>query len=160
MLQPFIHLAHVLQASDSMCSGGLFQWKMDTGDDRAYSLKPEDYPRLPLFCRTGPAGSVALLNTVFWLVFDELSTWRSMSRLYCNVSDMQHLASSVYPASPAAFGGVCPALKAVPKISRNLVAYLAGLIVVTPYIGRTLGGPPISAQIALVRRTPTSFSRP
>ena len=105
--------------------------------DKAYSLKPEDYPRLPLFCRMGPAGSVALLNTVFCLVFDELSTWRSMSRLYCNVSDMPDLASSMYPASPAALGGVCPALSAVPKISRNLVAYLAGLIVVTQYMGGT-----------------------
>ena len=48
---------------------------------------------------------------------------------------MEDLASSVYPASSAALGGACPALSAVPKISRNLVAYLAGLIVVTQYIG-------------------------
>ena len=60
-----------------------------------------------------------------------------MSQLYCNVDDMADLASSVYPASSAALGGACPALSAVPKISRNLVAYLAGLIVVTPYIGKT-----------------------
>ena len=36
-----------------------------------------------------------------------------------------------------ALGGACPALSAVPKISRILVPYLAGLIVVTPYIGGT-----------------------
>ena len=86
---------------------------------------------------TCPAGSAALLNPLFWLVFDER---RSMSQLYCNVDDMADLASSVYPASSAALGGACPALSAVPKISRNLVAYLAGLIVVTPYIGGTSGG--------------------
>ena len=43
----------------------------------------------------------------------------------------------IYPASSAALGGACPALSAVPKISRNLVAYLACLIVNTPYVGRT-----------------------
>ena len=57
-----------------------------------------------------------------------------MSQLYCNVDDMADLASSVYPANSAALGGTCPALSA---ISRNLVAYLAGLIVVTQYIGGT-----------------------
>ena len=46
--------------------------------------------------------------------------------------DIADLANSVYPASSAALGGACPALSVVPKISRNLVAYLAGLIVVTP----------------------------
>ena len=34
-------------------------------------------------------------------------------------------------------GTVCPALSAVPKISKNLVAYLAGLIVVAPYAARS-----------------------
>ena len=40
----------------------------------AYSLKSEDDPRLLLFTRKGPTGSTALLNPIFWLVFDELST--------------------------------------------------------------------------------------
>ena len=57
-----------------------FNWKMDTGKDSAYSLKNEDYPRLPLFTRKGPACSTALLNPLFWLVFDELSTWRRGGR--------------------------------------------------------------------------------
>ena len=60
-----------------------------------------------------------------------------MSQIYCNGDDMADLASSVNPASSAALGGACPALSAMPKISKNLVAYLAGLIVVTPYIGWT-----------------------
>ena len=53
-------------------------------------------------------------------------------QLYCNGENMADLASSVYPASSVALGGACPALSAMPKISKNLVAYLAGLILVTP----------------------------
>ena len=60
-----------------------------------------------------------------------------MSELYCNGDDVADLASSVYPASSVALGGACPALSEMPKISKNLVAYLAGLIVVTLYIGGT-----------------------
>ena len=89
-------------------------------------LKKEDYPRLPLFTRKGPAGSTILLNPVFWLMLDERSTWTSMSQLYCNSDNMADLAISVYPTSSAALGGACPALSPMPKISRNLVAYLAG----------------------------------
>ena len=68
---------------------------------------------------------------------------------------MADFASSVYPASFTALEGACPTLSAVPKISRNLVAYLAGLIVFIPYIG---GTSETRAQ-ALARRTLTSFSR-
>ena len=61
-------------------AGGLFQWKRDTGPDSAYSLDPADYPRLPLFKLKGAKGSTAFLNAVFWLVFDSVSTWTSMSQ--------------------------------------------------------------------------------
>ena len=122
----------------------------------AYSLKNEDYPRLPLFTRKGPAGSTALHNPLFWLVFNELGTWRSMSQLQGFTATLD-LASSVYPASFAALGGACPALSAVPKISRNLVTYLAGLIVITPYIGgtadtRAAGLGEAHADVVLARR--------
>ena len=56
-----------------------------------------------------------------------------MSQLYCNVADMVDLADSVYDAIPAALGSVCPALPAVPKISKNLVAYIASMPVTAPY---------------------------
>ena len=36
-------------------AGGLFHYKLDTSEDRAYSLKKEDYPRLPLFDPDAPA---------------------------------------------------------------------------------------------------------
>ena len=117
-----------------MSAGGLFQWKRDIGPDRAYSLDPADYPRLPLFTWKGAKDSTAFLNAVFLLVFDSVSTWRSMSQLYCNVADMADLADSVYDAIPAALGSVCPALPAVPKISKNLVAYIAGMLLTAPYV--------------------------
>ena len=56
-----------------------------------------------------------------------------MSQLYCNVANMVDLADSVYDAIPAALGSVCPALPAVPKISKNLFAYMAGMLVTAPY---------------------------
>ena len=82
---PAIHLAYVLEAFDGISTGGLFNWKPETGKNCAYSLENEDCPRLPLFTRKGPTGSTALLNPRFWLLFDELSTWRSILQLYCSV---------------------------------------------------------------------------
>ena len=64
-----------------------------------------------------------------------------MSQQFCLVDKMEVLSSSEYDATPAAMGGEFPALRAVPKITKNLVAYPTGLIVVTPY----LEDPPIHA---------------
>ena len=111
-------------ASYCISSGGLFRWERDICPDRAYSLDPADYLRLPLFTWKGAKGITVFLNAVFWLVFDSVITWRSMLQLYCNVADMADLAYSVYGAIPAALGSVCSALPAVPKISKNLVATL------------------------------------
>ena len=123
---------------DSIPAGGLFNWKLDIGAKRVYSLNTADNPRLPLFIRTGSAGSTAFLNSVFWLVFDKLSsTGRSLSRLFCSVDEMEALANSKYYVNHAAIGGAFPALSAVPKISTNLFAYLAGLIVVTQHFRGT-----------------------
>ena len=85
-------------ASDGISAGGLFQWKRDIGPDRANSVDPADYPRLPLF------------------------TWKG-AKVYCNVADTADLADAVYDAIPAALGSVCPALPELPKISKNLNAY-------------------------------------
>ena len=128
-----LHLAYVPYASDCIFASGLFQWKRDTGPDRAYSLDPLDYPRLPPFTRKGAKGSTADLNAVFWLVFDSVSTWRSISilQLYCNVAYMAaaDLADSVYDTIPTALGSVSPALPELPKISKNLVTYIACMLV-------------------------------
>ena len=56
-----------------------------------------------------------------------------MSQLYCNVADMADLANAVYDAIPAALGSVRPALPAVQKISKNLVAYITGMLLTAPY---------------------------
>ena len=73
-----IHIDYVMFASDSISAGVLFQWKLTTCYERAYSFKREDYPRLPLITRKAPDNSKAFLNPVFWLVFDKLSARRSM----------------------------------------------------------------------------------
>ena len=65
-----LHLSCIQCASYCISTGGLFQWRLNTGEDRAYSLDPADYPRLPLFTWMGPEGSTSLLNAVFWLTFD------------------------------------------------------------------------------------------
>ena len=109
---------------------GLFHWKLDTSESRTYSLKPEDYPRLPLF-KPAPEKCV-VLNQVFWLVLDDAFSWRSMSRLSCNtVEEVEHLAESQYLSIAASKSGA--ALKAIPKISKHLVAYMEGLVAVSPY---------------------------
>ena len=65
---------HVVYASDSISTGGLFHWRKDTGLDHAYSLEATDNPRHPVFSWKGPAGCTALLSHVFWMVFDSLRT--------------------------------------------------------------------------------------
>ena len=69
-------------AFDCLLAGGLFQRRLDTTDSQRYSLKLEDYPKLPLFDRTGRdsnfSKTTVLLKQLLWLVFAELSTWRSL----------------------------------------------------------------------------------
>ena len=64
-----LHLAYIPYATHCISPGGLFLWKRDTGPDRAYSLDPEDYPRLPLFKLKGAKGSTAFSTLYFgsWL---------------------------------------------------------------------------------------------
>jgi len=73
-----------------------------------------------------------VLNQVFWLVLDDAFSWRSMSRLSCKtVEEVEHLAESQYLSIAASKSGA--ALKAIPKISKHLVAYMEGLVAVSPY---------------------------
>jgi hypothetical protein len=73
-----------------------------------------------------------LLNQVFWLVFDDSLSWRSMSNLACDTTEeVEQLADSQYLFITASRSG--SALLAVPKISKNLIAYMAGLVAVSPY---------------------------
>ena len=62
---------------------------------------------------------------------------------------MADLADFVYDAIPAALESVCPALPEVPKISKNFVAYIAGMLVTAP----SPSGQAIDAPMALLRHT-------
>ncbi len=96
-------------------AGGLFHYKHDPSPDRAYSIKKEDYPRLPLFDPNAPAAKRRYLNEVFLLVLDNIPTWRSMSASYAVDSEaqMQTLAASEFPGIPASPSGL--ACMAIPK---------------------------------------------
>ena len=56
-------------------TGGLFHYKHDTSDDRAYSLNKDDYPNT----MKALASKRRYLKEVFLLVLDNLPTWRSMN---------------------------------------------------------------------------------
>jgi hypothetical protein len=73
------------------------------------------------------------------MVVDEISTWRSMPNLHFTVDEVEEFAVSKHDAIPAATVApkVFAALPAVPKLSKHLVAYLAGQAYVSPYIGGT-----------------------
>ena len=83
-------------ASDSIPAGGLFNWKLDTRNGRAYSLKAVDYPRVRTKtssfhqvgqCSVGRASTTAFLNPVFcWsnqVAFEQAraSIWKGPGRL-------------------------------------------------------------------------------
>jgi hypothetical protein len=95
---------------------GLFHWKLDTSDNRAYSLDPKDYPRLPLFSLHKE--QTCYLNQVFWLVYDDYTSWRSLSFYHRpKVEDIEAHAESKFAAIPEA------SLPACPKISKLFIAY-------------------------------------
>ena len=113
-------------------TGGLFHYKHDPSDDRAYSLNKDDYPRLPLFNMKAPASKRRYLNEVFLLVLDDLPTWRSMNTYAVDTeAQMKLLAAAEHPAIPASSSG--PAFMAIPKLSKTFVSYIVGLMVTTPY---------------------------
>ena len=93
-----LHLAYVPYASDSnqqvaFSSGKGIQARIvPTASTQRTAA---DNPRLPQFKLKGAKGSTAFLNAVFWLVFDSISTWRSMLQLYCNAADMANLARPI-----------------------------------------------------------------
>ena len=83
---------------------GLFHWKLDTSESRTYSLKPDDYPRLPLF--TSSPEKCVVLNQVFWLVFDDSLSWQSMLCLSCDTAEeVEQLADSQYLSITASRSG-------------------------------------------------------
>ena len=59
---------------------GLFHWKLDTTEGRAYSLRPDDYPRIPLY-KKYPIQAY-YLSEVFWLVYDNVWCSYPMAELF------------------------------------------------------------------------------
>jgi hypothetical protein len=109
---------------------GLFHWKLDTTEKRAYSLDPADYPGLPLFALN--KDQACYLNQVFWLVYDDSTSWRSLSSFRRSTAgDVETLAESEFAEIAESSSG--PALPACPKISKTFVAYLEALVAVAPY---------------------------
>lgn len=125
----------------SRSAANLFHWEPvepgESEDERVYSIRPADYPRLPLFKIAAPDGKKVLLNMVFWLVFDQVPTWQSLANLH--VSTLQQVETLVrddYPEfadSPSGKG-----MAAVPKISKTFIGYLSGLLAVSPFY-RSMG---------------------
>ena len=70
---------------------------------------------------------------------------------------MEAMASFEHKATLAVIGGAFLALSAVPKISKNLAAYLADLIVFTPHWEGTAD--PRAPSFAEAHAAPTLFSR-
>jgi hypothetical protein len=126
------HVGISLLISFMTCGRGPVSLELCTLDDRAYSSKKEDCPRLPLFEPSAPAAKSHYLNKVPLLVLDDLPTWRSMNTYAVNnEAQMQLLASAEHTAIPATPSG--PAHIVIPKISKTFISYIAGLVVTTPY---------------------------
>ncbi len=104
---------------------------LDTSDDRVYSLKKQEYPRLPLFDPNAIETKRHYLNEVFLLVLDDFPPCQSINtHAIDTAAQMQLLASAEHPAIPATPAG--PALIEIPKISKTLVSYIVGLMITTP----------------------------
>ena len=118
-------------------TGGLFHYKHDTSDDRAYNLNKADHPGLPLFNKQAPASKRRYLNEVFLLVLDELPTLQCMNTYAVDTeAQMKLLAAAEHQAIPATSSG--PAFMALPKLSKTFVSYIVGLMVTSqsmpPYV--------------------------
>jgi len=75
---------------------------------------------------------VAMLNEVFYVVFQDMGSWPCMQRLDFNtLTDVRNLAGSDWPAFAESDSG--GAQEAVPVLSKPLVAYVEGLLASTPY---------------------------
>ena len=80
-----------------------------------------------------PASKRRYLNDVFLLVLNELPTWRSMNTYAVDTeAQMKLLAAAEHLAIPATCSG--PAFMELPKLFKNFVSYIVGLMVTTPYV--------------------------
>jgi len=114
-------------------------WKLDETEERLYSIRPDDYPRLPLFKQDAPNNKKYLLNHVFWLIFDQLPTWQSMGMLGAtSTAQLEKVITEDYPAIEESPSG--SALPAVSKFSKPFLAYLDAMLATTPFWGSSSDG--------------------
>ena len=119
-------MKHPAQEAFRGLLSGLFHFKLGVP---SYSIKPGDYPDKPLFA---PDDTNPYLNMMFWYVFDDMPNWQNMSELRRDtIHEIQELVMDEYSAEPAV--AELRALPACPKLSKNLIAYLEALLVLTPY---------------------------
>ena len=117
-------------------AGCLFHWRTqkDDSDSSKYSLRPADYPALPLYFYDpkDAAQHTALLNKVFWYVFWDVAGCQSIDMMACyNTARIDDITTTKFPPVPALLTG--PAFNECPKISKTLIAYLESLLALTPY---------------------------
>ena len=115
-----------------MHAGGLFHYKKD---NPAYSIKPEDYGKLPLYAASSEN---RMLNEFVMYVLQDLHTGQGLSSLAVTSDEPQfvkEIFERVYPAIPAT--AVCDQLPETMAFSRQLIAYLAAFLPVAPYFRNT-----------------------
>ena len=111
-----------------MHAGGLFHFKKD---NPAYSIKPEDYGKLPLYAASSEN---RMLNEFVMYVLQDLHTGQGLSSLAVTSDEPQfvkEIFERVYPAIPAT--AVCDQLPETMAFSRQLIAYLAAFLPIAPY---------------------------
>ena len=101
--------------SDEHFAGGLFHWRKDDSDRSKCSLRPADYTALPLYFYdpNDAALHTALLNVVFWYVFQDVAGWQSMGMMARdNAARIDYMTTTKFPPVPTSLTG--PALNKCP----------------------------------------------
>jgi len=114
----------------SYSAENLFHYKLN---QTRYSIKPEDYQKLPLFVES--QDSSTYVNEFFFLVYSRFTSWQNMKSLAVATLQDTRLWRTNYIALPRTNSG--PAMESTPVVSKRMVAYLASFLGVAPF-SRTL----------------------
>ena len=109
-------------------SDNLFHFKLD---QERYSIKPEDFVRLPLYDE-GHVQSSTYLNEFFFLVLSRFFQWQGMTA-YVPVDDEAAANMAKTMLTPLNQTSSGPAMPEIPVISKKMVAYLESFLAVAPY---------------------------
>ena len=118
----------------------LFHYK---AEQTKYSIKPEDYGKLPLFLEDKETNTY--LNEFFFYVFSKVGAWQCLKELSVgSTEDAVALSDSAYCALPKSFSG--PALEKCPVVSKKTVAYFESFLGAAPF-PRLLKDPRLDARV-------------